>query len=185
MKNSISIFLILIAIACDQQPTQSQDPIPTRTVSMYDSPLIDRELAVSDPYDLNYELQQISDRKYKLITYVTLRGGSFFVSPFSTTEFKGRFRLETAITDKLKLEKEHTESPRSIEEIDPHRFVNGPVNWVSSDTRYEHLISITAEDDFCIGGKYQFVIEPRCTLEEIPFILEYKNGKLSIGDWKC
>ncbi len=42
-----------------------------------------------------------------------------------------------------------------------------------------------SEDNFEVFGRIQFTIEPRCSLEEIPFALSYQNGVIKIYSPKC
>ena len=77
------------------------------------------------------------------------------------------------------------EIPQSETVIDKHPFVNGPVNWVTEDTKYEHPLILHTQEDFSIGGKIIFVIEPKCTLETIGVLFKYKNGVLSVEPLNC
>jgi len=154
--------------------------IPVLEVSMYDSPLIDYEIAVSHPYDVDFNIGKAEDGQFKLVTSMKLYGGSFFVSPHSATDFKGRFSVEAAPNKDLSIGTEFLETPRTQTVTDPDRFVNGPVNWVTEDTRYEHPLKISSDEDFMIGGKLIFVIEPKCTLEEVPVMFKYENGVLTV-----
>jgi hypothetical protein len=152
---------------------------------MYDSPVIDAEVATNKPYELAFEVKKTADDQYDLITSMKLFGGSFYVSPNSTGDFKGKFTIEIADNDNLKMDVNFIESPRSKEVFDPHPFVNGLVNWVKEDTRYEHRLIVISQEDFDIGGKIVFTIEPKCTLEEIPIMFKYRSGVLTIEEWKC
>lgn len=154
-------------------------------VSMYDSPLVDHKVALEHPYDVNFRVEQTSNGQFKLITEMKLHGGSFFVSPLTDTGFKGKFRVEVAPNHDLAIGDELIETPQSETVIDPHRFVNGPVNWVTKDTKYEQQLKLNASQDFMIGGKLIFVIEPKCTLEEVPLMFKYKDGKLTVEIWEC
>ena len=174
-------------VACvDKKAMTSIEPTPpVLNVSMYDIPLTDREAALDHPYKLDFLLEKTAAAQYKLVTDMKLFGGSFYVSPHSSGAFKGKFRIEIAPNNDLILENDFVEIPRSIEVIDPHQFVNGPVNWVKEDTRYGHLLNILTEKDFEIGGKYIFTIEPKCTLEEIPILFKFKSGVLTVEEWRC
>jgi len=167
--------------ACDQKPPTA----PKRKVSMYDVPLADREAALNHPYDLGFSLEKATGNEYTLTTTMKLHGGSFYVSPHSTRDFKGKFSVELANDDHLTLANDFKEIPRSKEEIDPHQFVNGPVNWVNVDTKYEHTFNVTSKADFDLGGKYRFTIEPKCTLEEVPFMIKSRSGVLTMEKWGC
>jgi len=152
---------------------------------MYDSPLIDREVALNNPYELTFDIEKVKGDQYSMVTTMKLFGGSFYVSPNSTRDFKGRFTIEIADNDNLILGDDFIETPRSKEVFDPHQFVNGPVNWVQEDTRYHHQLTVTSQEDFEVGGKIIFTIEPKCTLEEIPFLIKYKSGVFTIEKWMC
>jgi hypothetical protein len=181
MKYIIAFFFLSLTVACTEQMTTAS----TLNTSMYDSPLIDREVALNNPYELTFDIEKGKDGQYSIVANMKLYGGSFYVSPHSTTEFKGRFTVELAFYDHLAIGDDFVETPRSKEVIDPHPFVNGPVNWVQEDTRYEYPLIVNSQEDFDVGGKIYFTIEPKCTLEEIPFMIKYRSGVLSIEDWKC
>lgn len=186
MKNTIVLFFLSLSVACAQKElaTSPEPAIPVLNVSMYDSPLIDKEVVINHPYELAFEVQKTGDQ-YTMITTMKLFGGSFYVSPHSKRDFKGKFTIEIAPNENLKLGSDFIETPRSEEVIDPHPFVGGPVNWVKEDTRYEHSLTVMATEDFEIGGKIFFTIEPKCTLEVIPIMFKYKSGVLTIEEWKC
>ncbi len=171
----------VVQAGCDKKA----EKIPMQGLSMYYSPLIDSTIAMDYPYDLSFDLEQIDETHYKLITRVKLHGGSFYVSPFSSGDFKGKFTIETAPTNDLLINDDFIETPRSKEVFDPHQFVNGPVNWVSVDTKYEHIFTVVGKTDFDIGGKIFFTIEPRCSLEVIPLLFKHKDGVLTVERMGC
>lgn len=162
-----------------------QQTPPTLKVSMYDVPLTDRNAALEHPYDIGFRLEKTGADTYALITTVELHGGSFYVSPHARGDFKGKFRVEVAHNDHVSLADDFIEDPRSTPVIDLHPFIEGEVNWVNVDTRYEHRLTISSTDDFEVGGKYLFVIEPKCTLEQVPFLIRQRSGVLTIEKWKC
>ena len=168
----------VVQAGCDQQP-------PTLEVSMYAVPLTDRKAALEHPYDLDFRLEKTGADTYALITTMELHGGSFYVSPCAKRDFKGKFRVEVANEDHVALAADFTETPRSAEVIDLHPFVEGPVNWVNVNTTYEHRLTVSSKEDFELGGKYVFVIEPKCTLEQVPFLIKQRSGVLTIEKWKC
>jgi hypothetical protein len=187
MKNIIVFFFLVLFGACAQKDlaTSTEPAIPVLNVSMYDSPLIDKEAAINHPYELAFEVEKSGENQYTMITIMNLFGGSFYVSPHSKRDFKGKLTIEIAENNNLKLGNNFIETPRSKEVIDPHPFVNGPVNWVKEDTRYEHQLIPISKEDFDVGGKIFFTIEPKCTLEEIPVMFKYRSGVLTIEEWKC
>ncbi len=181
------MFLLSLTVACAQKElaTSTEPAIPVLNVSMYDSPLIDNEAVINHPYELAFEVEKTGEDQFTMITTMKLFGGSFYVSPHSKRDFKGKFTIEIAPNENLKLGSDFIETPRSKEVIDPHPFVDGPVNWVKEDTRYEYQLTAISKEDFDIGGKIFFTIEPKCTLEEIPVMFKYRSGVLTIEKWKC
>jgi hypothetical protein len=56
----------------------------------------------------------------------------------------------------------------------------GFVKLVRENTYYKQSLKVLTNENFEVSGHIQFTIEPRCTLEKIPFILSYVDGKLSL-----
>lgn len=191
MRNITAIICLSFTVACAQkeQPVEYATPydpsIPVLAVSMYDSPEIDHEVAKSHPYDAEFKVEKAADNQFKLVTSINLHGGSFYVSPHTETDFEGRFRIEVALNENLSIGADFIETPRTKTVIDPHQFVHAPVNWVTENTRYDHPLTINTSEDFEIGGKLIFVIEPKCTLEELPIIFKFKDGVLIVEKWDC
>ena len=181
------IFYVTGELRVQQYPKLDKTTCNPRVlkVSMYESPLIDHEIAKNHPYDVKFKIEQGADGQFKLVTEIKLYGGSFYVSPQTKSDFDGRFRIEVAPNENLSIGSDFVETPSSETVIEPHQFVHGPVNWVTEDTRYDHSIILHAQDDFSIGGKFIFVIEPKCTLEEVPVLFKYKNGVLTVEKWEC
>lgn len=191
MKNIIAIFLLSVTVACAQKEPNEELWVPydrniwVLETSMYHSPAIDHEIAKNNPYDVKFEIGLDEKEQLKLVAMLNLHGGSFFVSPNTETDFEGKFRVEIAPNNNLSIGEGFTETPQTETVIDPHQFVNGPVNWVTEDTRYDYPLNLTSEGDFEIGGKLIFVIEPKCTLEEVPIMFKYKSGVLTVEKWGC
>ena len=172
--------LALFTTSC----TNQEAPIVSHGASMYDSPLIVEHQAMNNPYELSLELNPgnvVND--YSLIASMKLFGGSFYVSPFATGDFSGKFTLEIEQNNHLKLGQEIIETPPSREVFDPHPFVNGKVNWVQENTTYNYQVSVTSLQDFKVTGWVRFTIEPKCTYEEIPFDVVSKDGKVWVQQY--
>lgn len=86
--------------------------------------------------------------------------------------------------DFLELGTDFEEIPRSEEVIDNHPFVGGSVNWVDLKTKYRYPLVINSKEDFVICAQVAFVIEPKCTLEQVYFKIFHSKGevKVELGD---
>ena len=175
MRQITIVTLMLSVFAC------SQPEIGPRVlkVSAYNSPTIDREVAENDPYRLTMEIEDSANGKQFLVVTLKPQGGSFFVSPHSKQDFSGVFRVELPQNEYVTLGEDFEEIPRSLEVIDNHPFVRGSVNWVHEGTKYKFPLVLKANGDFQTSGWIRFVIEPKCTLEEIPFDLMMKGNQLT------
>ena len=171
MKKHIIIILIPFIAACGKQ----QESIGQELTSMYDSPNINKEIAMENPYQLTTTIDNGA-----LITSIKLNGGSFFVSPHAKGDFLGKFSVSVPDNEFVSLSKTYKETPQSAQVFDPHQFVNGPVNWVAVNTQYNQELEVKSSSDFKVSGLIRFTIEPRCTLEEIPFDVIQKDGLLSV-----
>jgi len=85
----------------------------------------------------------------------------------------------------LELGPDFRETPRSTEVIDNHPFINGSVNWVEVETEYRYPLIINSDEDFVIGAEAAFVIEPKCTLENVYFKIFHSNGELKVELGAC
>lgn len=139
----------------------------------------------SEPYTIQFEIIESSNGQAVLVIDLKLAEGSHYVSPYSSDRFSGRFGVDFAKDAELALDGSFTETPRSFEMYDPHPFVKAMVNWVRVDTRYEYPLKINANGDFETVGMVRFTIEPRCTFEQIPFVIKRKAGKLTIDRNAC
>jgi hypothetical protein len=109
---------------------------------------------------------------------VELDSTCYFVSPYSADRYKGYFRIILKENDLLKMDSSFVESPRSVPK--PDRWEGGMTHFVEETTSYSYGLTVNSNSDFRITGIVEFVIEPKCTLEEIPFSISMKEGELSI-----
>lgn len=145
----------------------------------------DRRTATEHPYDLALTLERAGDNTYTLITTVHLYGGSYYTSPNCPRDVKGKFHVEVADPELIVLADRIKEIPLATEGIYHLPLVHGPVDWVRVDTRYEQRLTVTTREDLEVEGSYRFTIEPRCTLEEIPFVIRQQGGRLTIERSGC
>lgn len=136
-------------------------------------------------YTLHFEIENTNNQKPILVISMKLHNNSHYISPFAKRDFKGKFYMDLGNYTHLDFDGDIIETPRSIEEFDPHPFVNGTVNWVRVNTIYRQPLQIKSITNFDVFGKLRFTIEPRCSLEEIPFAISYKNGVFKIKDIEC
>lgn len=155
--------------------TETEKTIPSLMTYFSDDLLIKDEL-----YTIILRVDKQNNETYQMDIQMHLKKGSYFVSPNSKRNFSGRFTLEIPQNDKLQPNGAIIETPLSVEEFDSHPFVNGPVNWVRETTNYKQSFDLLSKKDFEVNGYIQFTIEPRCTLEKVPFVISYINGELSI-----
>lgn len=176
MKKILLLTLLPFSIGCaKQEPT-----VTPLAASMYHSPLIVEHVAMDHPYDLNLRITTRGTNEHNLTASMKLYGGSFYVSPFTTGDFSGKFTVELDDNDYVILGDDIIETPRSKEVFDPHPFINGKVNWVQENTSYHYPVTLNTTEDFKVSGWIRFTIEPKCTFEEIPFDIINEAGQLSI-----
>lgn len=137
------------------------------------------------PYTIHFDIVEKVPGQIVLVVDMKLADGSHFVSPYSSDRFSGRFRLSLDENAPLVLAGQFTETPRTVEIFDPHPFVNGLVNWVHKDTRYEYPMQQNTSGDVEVSGVVGFTIEPRCTYEQIPFVIQRKEGELTVNKGGC
>jgi len=136
-----------------------------------------------DLYDLELRVEQTDAKVYYLVATLDFHNDSYAASPLSNNDFTGLFTLDVADFPYIQLDDAIEETPRSVETTD--RGNNTPVNWLREKTTYRRILHINANEDFDAGGKATFTIEPRCTFENIPFMIKNRGGVLSIEKWEC
>jgi len=183
MNKFKSLFLILLSINFTSYSQQSNQI--AKVIEIENPRMVNFPKPMDVPYNINIEIETTENNTSYLVISLKLYNGSYFVSPNSKREFKGKFYMDLGSYTDLDFEGDILETPRSIEELDLHPFVNGTVNWVRVNTTYKQALHIKAKDNFEVFGKIQFTIEPRCTLEEIPFAISYQDGILKIIYPKC
>ena len=189
MYKFLLVSLCILVAGCNSDKVIPQDnvaklnmPIPTpipegmRTYGPIPHP---------HPYDMQMQISALEEGVYDFEVSMKLFNGAHYISPNAVREFSGKFTIELDDTDKLEYIDGLVETPRSVEEIDPHPFTNGTVNWVREDTKYNQKIKPTVDADFEVKGFIQFTIEPRCTLEKLPIIIKHKDGDLRVEPFGC
>ena len=180
-KTLLFVLLGIIYNSYSQKPTQIAE-----TIEIENPRIVNFPKPMEDPYMIKVEIETTENNTSYLVVSLELYNGSYFVSPNSKRDFKGKFYMDLGDYTNIGFVDNIIETPKSIEEVDLHPFVNGTVNWVRVNTTYKQALRLKSKDNFEVFGRIQFTIEPRCTLEEIPFAISYQNGVLKIiNNPKC
>ena len=143
-----------------------------------------QKLEEKDPYTINFGVEELENNEYYITVNLVPDEGSHFMSPLSSKAYKGTFQIEFNDTKNLlKVNKVYLESPASIVEVDP--FSGLPAHFVRQNTTYKQKFKTKTDGDFEVLGKVQFVIEPKCTMEEYTYRIYRKNGVMQIELPSC
>ena len=141
-------------------------------------PVNNKPIVFFDPYDIQIGLDIEDNNQPFLEVSIEPYNFSEFLSPHTKGDFKGKLSISLEVQDLVILDKDFTETPTSKAVYDNDPFIKSEVNWVKDKTTYRHRVDIQTIGEFSVSGTVRFVIEPRCTLEEIPFVIFYKEGIL-------
>lgn len=180
MKKHLIFGLLLVSINYNCAEVKAQETAAnTKTAdSSYTKQLMrfSDELMHEDPlYNSFIRIDQEKDGAFMLSVQMVLKKDSYFVSPNEQKDFSGKFSIVLTKPENLISSGTITETPLS--KIDENQ---GFVKWVRENTIYRQNLKVLSNENFEVYGYLQFTIEPRCTLEKIPFILSYQDGKLSV-----
>ena len=178
MNTFKTLFLILISIGCNVYSQQSNQI--AKSLKMDTSIMVNLPKPLNNLCTIKIEIETTDNNTNYLVVSLELKNGSHFISPNSKRAFKGKFYMDLGSYANIDFEGEIIENPLSKEEVDLHPFVNGTVNWVRVNTTYKQALRLKATDNFEVFGRIQFTIEPRCTLEEIPFAISVQDGVMKI-----
>jgi hypothetical protein len=131
-------------------------------------------------YTILLRVDKQKNEDYQMSIEMHLKKNAYFVSPNERGNFTGKFTLVLSESEKIIANGAISESPLS--KVD---YANGSVKLVRENTSYKQMLEILAKDNFEINGFLRFTIEPRCTLEKIPFVISYTNGKLTLKKNGC
>ncbi len=183
MKNKLLTILIILLSSTCYTPSKSEINVAFYKIESLE---IIKGFTVKDKdYTLHFDIEKSKNQEHILVIAIELNNGAHFISPHAKRDFSGKFYMDLGSYTHLGFEGDIIESPRSSEEFDPHPFTGGLVNWVRINTTYKQALLLKSQDDFEVFGRLRFTIEPRCTLEEIPFGISYQNGVLKVIEPKC
>ncbi len=170
MKNYLIVCLFLIA-----GTTFAQD----KSLAISTQSEINKQNPCSpDPYRLDLQLTTINQKHYQIQAAMDIDEGTWFASPHSADKYKGYFRVDLSENEFVQLTGTFEETPPST--VHYNKWDNQMGHIVTVDTKYAYDIATNSPEDFKVLGVVRFVIEPKCTLEEVPFSISRENGKMNI-----
>jgi hypothetical protein len=180
MKKHLIFGLLLVSINYNCAEVNAQETAEnTKTADSSYTPPTTRfhdELLHEDPlYTSIIRVDQQKDGAFVLSVQMNLKKEAYFVSPHEQKDLTGKFTIVLTEPEKMLIDGTIIESPVAKTD-DLHGFVK----CVRENTQYKQTLKVLSKENFEVYGYLQFTIEPRCTLEKIPFILSYQDGKLSV-----
>lgn len=187
MYKFLIVSLCILVVGCNSNNAQEQGliasavaPIPVPDDMIVYGPVIN-----PDPYDMILKLKETEKDVFNFEVSMYLFNGAHYISPNAKRDFKGKFTVHFNESEAIKIVDTLEEIPQSVEEIDLHPFTDDTVNWVRENTKYHQKIKRTTDENFEVKGFIQFTIEPRCTLEKIPFVIKNEAGEISVEEFGC
>ena len=185
MNKSVAILLVLLSFSCanDKQQFSTSKDIAKMEVQKTTSITNNVTTITDELYTLQFKIEKTKKNQHNLVIDMKLHKGSSFISPFEIKEFKGKFYMNLGSYKDLSFDGNIIETPRAVARYDG--FEDASIIWVKENTKYMQPLNILSEDDFEVFGRLKFTIEPRCSLEEIPFAISYIDGKMTFFEPKC
>jgi hypothetical protein len=177
MNKLTILLLLLLSIGCTKNKYQSNIAYETKQIKDAKT-IIEGPKRMTEPYDIKLQIVKEANNKYYLKVSMELYNGSSFISPFETKKFTGKFYMDLGSYKDLSFNGNIIETPRAVARYDS--FKKEPVIWVHQNTNYKQALNILSQEDFEVFGRVIFTIEPRCTLENIPFVISYQNGEFTV-----
>jgi len=133
---------------------------------------------IEESYSIELSVEKINDTEFKLVTKIRLDSMSY-MAPISNSTMSGIFKIN--INDSIYLNSNHKLIEHACPIITNYVWINAPYKVILGYVEYDQKLSLVSSTSFVTSGVFQFVIEPRCTLEKIPFTLSYKNGDMKVS----
>ena len=171
------LLILLFNYSCTNVHSQEIASIANTQDSVYVSPTHFSDDLVRDDalYTSIIRVDKQENDEYLFTVQMYLKKNAYFVSPNEHKNFSGKFTI--VITEPQKISANGTITELPLSTVDKNE---GFVHLVRKNTTYKQTLKVLSEEDFEASGYIQFTIEPRCTLEKIPFVLSFVNGKLSV-----
>jgi hypothetical protein len=184
MNNSFIFGLLLLSFNYNCAEVNSQDLAQNTKAadSVFVGPTFFSDDLVREDslYTAIIRIDKQSDKEHLLSIQMNLKKDGYFVSPTEPGSFTGKFTIVLTEPQHLQTNGAIIETPLS--KVDENQ---GFVKWVRQNTHYKQSLKVLTKENFEVYGYIQFTIEPRCSLEKIPFILSYVDGKLSLKRDGC
>ena len=188
MNRLLIIFILAVSVSCSEQketPAQALNSNAEAEVAAIFPATNPMNVWDGKDYKLHVNMIPAADSSYTLQLRMELYNGAHFISPNAVRDFKGKFTINIEDSEQLETLSKILETPLSVEELDPHPFVDGTVNWVRTNTTYTQDFKATTTDDFYVEGFAIFTIEPACTLEKVRFFIKNNQGELYAEIARC
>jgi len=179
MNNNLFFGLLLLSFNYNCMEVNSQDMAQNNkaadSVYVGQTHFIDDVVREDSLYTAIIRIDKQSNKEHLLSIQMNLKQHGYFVSPTESGAFTGKFTIVLTEPQYLQTSGAIMETPLSkVYENE------GFVKLVRENTHYKQSLKVLSKENFEVYGCIQFTIEPRCSLEKIPFILSYVDGKLSV-----
>ena len=179
MNNNLFFGLLLLSFNYNCAKVNSQDMAQNTkaadSVYVGQTHFSDDVVREDSLYTAIIRLDKQSIKEHVLSIQMNLKKNGYFVSPTESGAFTGKFTIVLTEPQHLQTSGAIIETPLSkVDENEDY------VKWVRENTHYKQSLKVLSNENFEVYGYIQFTIEQRCSLEKIPFILSYVDGKLSV-----
>lgn len=177
-------FLLLSVFFSTSLPQQQKQLVieKTKHLENFDEVIVNHEA-----YTLKISIENPKSTNPILVIAMELKNKAHFISPLEEKEFMGKLNFDFGSYKDLAFKSKLIETPLAKAIILHPNFnpYGEKVLWVNKNTVYRQPLQIKTINDFEVFGRVQFTIEPKCTFEEIPFVIMYKDGEFTFTDPKC
>ncbi len=172
--NKLIIFLLLLFTTYSSIDTNKiENEVETSGISINDA-----------EYTMHIDIETITNNTLNLVVKMELKNGSHFASPHNTRNFKGQFDMDLGSYTDIDFVNKLIETRKPKSGCGSNVY-NTKVNWIKTNTTYRQSLHVISKEDFQVFGRVKFVIEPRCTLEEISFGIVSENGVFKVIQPNC
>jgi len=167
--------VLIVTTSCAQN---NQQGIIAKEAVHKETTKKERVFSEMKPYDVTVKIESTALNENNLIFSVDIYDKSFLGSPHSNGYFVDGFTISLDETSNLALKDSIVEYPTCLESQDP--WGDGRVYLVKRNTTFTQKLTIAYQNDFKVGGMFNFSIDPKLSTEEIKFIISQRSGFLSV-----